>query len=215
MYVFLFFLLTLAGIGLVASVAAGAIPLGSLRVVLQPILASGSCRQGSAGVAAVYLIPYEDIDHTTGITWDADDVATAIPLVATKTWAKYEFEDGSAFFTQAKQTPGSNVNFTQTLSMNFTNNTKDARLALKVLDTACQVVAYIVDNTGATRLGGILPAVDGGGTASRSLKMKTGEGEYTTGADPTADSNLRTVTLVCQAKNEAPYTTVLESALPV
>lgn len=188
------------------------LPDGALFCTLTPISKANCTRTGSAGIATLYLIPYSDIDHSTGITWDADEQATAIPLVTAKTWTKYEFELGTAFFNQEKSVVGNNINFVQTISINFANNDNTTRSALKAMDACCELVAYIVDNQGNTRLAGILP-VAAGGTDSRSLELNTGAGTYNTGADPTADQNVRTVTLTCNSPYEAPFTTVSESSL--
>jgi hypothetical protein len=171
-----------------------------------------SCRKGSAGIAELYVIAYEDIDHTTGITWDADEQATAIPLVATKTWTKLEFQQSTAFFNQEKQAPGDSINFRQSISVNFPNNDIATRMALKNMDACCNLVAFIVDNQGEHRLAGIQP-VAASGTASIKLGLKTAAGSYNTGADPQADENLRTVTLECNSPYEAPYTNVATSTL--
>lgn len=187
------------------------IPAGTLACVLVPI-SSSSCRSGSGGISEVYFIPYDDIDHTTGITWDSDEQATAIPLVTSKTWTKLEFEQGTASFNQEKQAVGSNLNFVQTITSLFPNNDNATRKALKAADACCDLVCMIVDNQGQRRLAGIRP-VAAGGTASVSLGLKTGAGSYNTGADPSADQNLRTVTFTANSPVEAPYTTVAVSTL--
>lgn len=190
------------------------LPEGALYCTLIPITQE-NCRSrtGSAGITALYLIPYDDIDHVTGITWDADEQATAIP-VGVNTWTKFVFEDNTAFLNQEKQVNGSNINFAQTISINFANNDNGTRKALKALDECCELVAYVVDKQGATRLVGVLPKA-ASGTESLSNKLKTGAGSYNTGADPAADQNVRTVTLVCNSSFEAVYTTVSESSLPL
>lgn len=198
-------------ISLLSLIVGAKIPAGSLACVLVPVTES-SCRNGSGGLAAVYLIPYDDIDHTTGVTWDADNQATALPLVSLKTWTKLEFEAGTAFFNQEKQAVGSNINFVQTLSLNFTNNDNALRKAMDIMDTCCNLVAYVVDNQGTTRLAGIIP-VAASGTASRKLGFKTGAGSINTGANPASDQNLTTITVVANSPKMAPYTTVAESSL--
>ena len=180
--------------------------------VLTGISAAECTRTGAAGVSTVYLSPFDDLD-LTGVTWDASDQATALAVNATKVWTKFEFQTDTAFFNQEKQVVGDNINWVQTLSLNFANNSAAARLALKAMDNCCNLVAYVVDNQGQVRLAGILPTA--GGTTSKKLGFKTGAGSFNSGADPTADQNIRIVTLTCNAPEEAPYTTVAESALDV
>lgn len=180
--------------------------------VLTGISAAECTREGSAGIQTVYLIPFEDL-NLAGITWDASEQATALSVQATKVWTKFEFQTDTAFFNQEKQTVGDNINHVQTLSMNFANNTAAARMALKAMDNCCNLVAYIVDNQGKTRLAGILPT--DGGASSKKLGFKTGAGSFNSGADPTADQNIRVVTLTCNAPAEAPYCTVAEGSLDV
>lgn len=180
--------------------------------VLTGITAAECDRSGSAGISTVYLIPFEDLD-LSGITWDGTDQATALAVNATKVWTKFEFQSDTAFFNQEKQVVGDNINWVQTLSMNFANNTAAARAALAAMDACCNLVAYVVDNQGKAKLAGILPTASG--SSSRKLGLKTGVGSFNSGADPTADQNIRIVTLTCNSPSEAVYTTVAESALDV
>lgn len=206
----LFFILML--VGTVAQLLGFGLPAGVLGVTFSPITRA-NCR-GRAGVKRVYVIDFNDLDHTM-VTTDADDQFTALTEVATKTWARQDFTPGTAFLNQEKTVNGSSVNHAITLSMNFSNDDNTTRSALKVLDSGCDVVAYVVMNNGATKVAGMLGLVPGGGTGGESLGMATGPGSFNSGADPAADESVRIVTLVCNSAEEVAYTTVTESTLAV
>lgn len=205
--VLIFFIFSLVSAGL--QITGGLqVPKGALFCTLTP-LAEVCDRSTQGGIDVMYLVPFADIDS---VTYGTDDEVTAITLAATKTWAKYEFEPDTAFFTQEKQLVGRNgLNYAQTLSVNFTGNSNAVRAALKSVDACCKLVAFVVDNDGKNRLFGILPKA--GGSESKSTKLRSGAGAYNSGADSASEQNLRTFTLVANAKEEALYTSVLESSL--
>ena len=170
------------------------------------------CR-ATSGVAAIYAIPYDDIDHATGITWDADEQATAVPLVATKTWFTIPFDADTCFFNQEiAQVGRRGIVYNQNITFKMTDDSNDIRKAIKALEGCCDLVFYVVLNNGTTKLGGILP-VAAGGTDSRSLQMLSGAGFVNTGADSAADENERQYSFVCRSPEEAPFTTVTQATV--
>lgn len=191
------------------------IPRGVLLCTLTPISAANCRNEGGAGIAEVYGISFSEIDS---VTWDSsNEEATAITLTGGATWTQYEPEPDTAFFNQDKQLVGqSNLNFVQTLSMNFTNNNVATRQSLRELDSCCDLVFIIVDNQNQQRLMGIQPKYNSAGDTiigSTSLRLETGAGSYNTGADSAADENVRTVTVAGNSPKEAPYTSVDVTAL--
>lgn len=189
------------------------IPKGSLACVLTPISSTNCRTAGGAGILEAYLIPFSDIDE---ITWDTNEQATAITLVASKTWTKFGFEKDTAFLNQEKQLNGTALNFVQTLQMLFPNNDFSTRKALQDLDQCCDIVGLVVDNQQQQHLVGVLPRYNAAGDTiigTTSLSFKTGAGSYNTGANPSSDQNVRTLSLVGNAGKEAPYTSIDVTAL--
>lgn len=198
-------------ISVFALIAGVEIPPGALAAVLVPINSADCRNEGGAGIRELYLIPFADI-----ATMDFDDIdeenISVITLNGGASWTQYKFERDTAFFNQEKQQVGkSNLNFVPTVSVNFPNNNKETRAALRKVDRNCELVGLVVDNQGKQRIVGALPRYNQDETAIIgffSTGFKSGAGSYNTGADSAADENIRIFTLLCNAPKEACYTSV-------
>lgn len=108
----------------------------------------------TAGINAVWAVPSKDIDS---ITFDANGEVTAIALDAGIAWAKYTFEDDTAFFNQPYESQGVNLSVKQQLLFvlpKMSTETRDA--AMSLLQCAlCGLICVVRDNNGRMWVGGV------------------------------------------------------------
>ena len=209
MLLFYFILLSIAA-GAIMHLCGVRVPNGVLLATLTPVTRA-NCRT-RAGLKRIHFIDFADIDQAT-VVLGVNEEFTAHTEVATKTWAKFDFEPGTANLVQEKQVNGSSLNWTQTINMTFGNDNAADRLAFKLLDQECDLVAYCTLNNGTTKIVGMRG--EASGTSSESLGLATAPSTFDSGANPNGDSATRIVSLSCFSEDEAQHTTVSESALAV
>lgn len=180
--------------------------------LFQPITTE-NCPQGRAGINKAWVTACENV---VDIVFDTV-TRTIVGLVMDGSpgagrFVPIEFEKKTANFEQAKTKIKNGTNVTQTLTFIEPGlNPLTARL-LEDLNTCCCYHAIVKDNNGKLHYLGISYFKDSNTWASED--MRTGEGSGNTGADPTADSNEYTESLVADTIFYAPFYALAESTIP-
>lgn len=175
-------------------------------------LSRSTCPAGRAGISDLWLA---SADSVSAFTIGTDGEITAVTMVSTEVFFNIPFEKNTGSFTEASARVKSNVNVTQTITVILPVLDIAARKALRpVFECACGLIAIVKDNSGKFHVAGI-NTYPGLTPAWDSAEMRTGDSEFTTGADPTADSNEVTVTLVANTNYFAPFSTIAQASIPV
>ena len=112
------------------------------------------CTSGlSGGVKAIYLVPQADIDS---VTVDTDSSISAITMVATKVFYKYQFRRDTASFNEEVTNENCTTQTTNTIAMTWAGLAQaDINTLKELLDSSCCGLAAVVEyNTGVMRLVG-------------------------------------------------------------
>lgn len=163
-------------------------------------ITTASCPKGRAGINKIDIAPCEDV---ADITFDAaDGSVTAITMVGLAVFLTIEFEKNTAFFNQPKTRVKNGVNIVQTISFIEPGTSIALRDAITDLNDCCCYIAIVHDNNGNRHLVGI--TYDKATDTYTVEDLKTGEGSWNSGADPTADAAEFTETLVANTGVYAP-----------
>lgn len=171
--------------------------------MLRPITLSAQCRPGQAGISRFAVT---DANNIESIDFDTDQQIEAITMGAGLVWTEYEFDqDGVAFFNQTLSAPRGSVNWQQQISLNFPKNDIELWLALFDLNKYCNLVGAVLDNQGKMKFPGIEWLSGDVDASYKKLGLKTAEGSWNSGADPTSDSHEATIVMQCNSGKPAHF----------
>lgn len=164
-----------------------------------------------AGIDTIWFASKNDIASFTV----ASGIITAVTMVATKVFYKWQFEPDTAFFNQPKSIIKRAPFYKQNIQFTNPKMKSTLILALNALDACaiCGLVAIIKDNNGKFWVAGV--KVFSGGTYSIVGLYPAASDGAQTGANAESDSNQITTAFEAKTGTLARESTIAEGSIPV
>lgn len=150
------------------------------------------CTQGgcSGGLQSIHIAQVDDIDT---ITYDATGFISAITMVATKVFYEFDFQDGTAQFTETATVTNCNIAVEQSLTWIVPCRNETLRVRIEeLLNCCCGQVVIFTEMTGTQWVFG--------DDVRRRARLSSNEAD--SGAALT-DPNQETLTITASASKKA------------
>lgn len=166
-----------------------------------------------AGIEAAWFASKGDI---SSLTFNAGGQLTAIAMVATKVFVKWEFEPDTAFFNQPKTVVKRSAFYKHLLTFINPKISTDIVNSIESLDACgmCGLIAIIKDNNGKFWIAGVKYFASTGDYSLVGMFPAASDG-LVTGANSESDSNQATTALEGKVGKIARESLVAEGSIPV
>jgi hypothetical protein len=172
-------------------------------------LDQSACTSSDGGIVKSFITDKENI---TDVTYDANEIITAITMSGVGLWAEFAFDTDTdqPYYNQTGERVGNKHTYNQEALITYSgiNNTK--RLALQALTDCCELVAVHFLSSGLALVQGLeYDSVTDVWKSTKKRMKATGQFDTQTGAD----DDLVGIRLISQSRKLSNFTTLTETAL--